>query len=339
MRTLDNQLRRSGLATVVFALLLMCTASGALAAIPSTADYRNATQPLITGRVLMVSEHDMVVSTEQGNEIPLTLDTRTMVPADLAQDMMVRVEFHFLDDGTRYAKRVIPIRSGQRVTRELAYSRERDDDEAEVRYAAAYAMAEPHPSRVASVTNQPLNRAITPTPSTDEYHVATRAMVVGRVISVTDHRIVIDTDQGQNVALEMDSRTLVPTDLQSGIGVRVEYRAIDNGDRLATRVVPIRYDRMHDGRFEEDVTYPQDDFDATPGVNASTAAYYGDGEGEDAYVAQASGADTDNDGDADDANPGSLPQTSSGEPLLVLLGLLAVGSGAALLLRRTSQVG
>ena len=335
MRTLDNQIRRSGLAPVVFAVLLMCTASGALAAIPSTADYRNATQPLITGRVLMVSEHDMVVSTEQGNEIPLTLDSRTMVPADLAQDMMVRVEFHFLDDGTRYAKRVIPIRSGQRVTRELAYSRERDDDEAEVRYAAAYAMAEPHPSRVASVTNQPLNRAITPIPSTDEYQVATQAMVVGRVISVTDHRIVVDTDQGQRVALEMDSRTLVPTDLQSGIGVRVEYRAIDNGDRLATRIVPIRYDRMHDGRFEEEITSPEEDFDATPGVNASTADYHG--EGEDAYVAQAT--DADHDGDADDANPGSLPKTSSGEPLLILLGLLAVGSGAALLLRRASQVG
>jgi LPXTG-motif cell wall-anchored protein len=328
------------MATMVLALLLICTASGALAAIPSTADDRNATQPLITGRVLMVSEHDMVVSTEQGNEVPLTLDTRTMVPADLSRDMMVRVEFHYLDDGTRYAKRIIPIRHGQRLTRELAYSRERDDDEAEVRYAAAYVSGEPRPSRVASVTNQRLDRAITPIPSTDEYHVATQAMVVGRVISVTDHRIVVDTDQHERVALEMDSRTLVPTDLRSGIGVRIEYRAVDNGARLATRVVPIRYDRMGQGLVEEEASSPQEDFDATS-IDASTAEYRGDADDDEAVVAQANDTENAGDGDrdADDVERGALPQTSSNEPLLVLLGLLALGTGAAVLLRRNSQLG
>ena len=335
MTTLDHHIRRSGLATMVFALLLISTAGVALAAIPSTTDDRNATQPLITGRVLMVSEHDMVVSTEQGNEVPLTLDSRTMLPADLAQDMMVRVEFHYLDDGTRYAKRVIPIRSGQRVTRDLAYSHERDDDEAEARYAAAYVSSEPRPSRVVSVTNQPLNRATTPIPNTDEYHVATSAMVVGRVVTVTDHRIIVDTDQHQRVPLEMDSRTLVPTDLQSGIGVRVEYRSIDNGDRLATRIVPIRYDRVDGGRMEEEVASPQEDFDATPDIDASTAEYHGDADADDAYVAQATDTEA-NDNDADDR---SLPRTSSNEPLLVLIGLLALGTGAAVLLRRTSEVG
>src|SRR4029450_13829494 len=97
---------------------------------------------------------------------------------------------------------------------------------------------EPRSVRVASVTHQRVDRAITPIPNTHDYQLATQAMVVGRVVTVTDHRIVVDTDKGQRVPLEMDSRTLVPTDLQSGIGVRVEYRSIDNGDRLATRVLP-----------------------------------------------------------------------------------------------------
>jgi LPXTG-motif cell wall-anchored protein len=325
---------------MIVSILLMSTAGAALAAIPSTADYRNATQPLITGRVLMVSEHDMVVSTEQGNEIPLTLDTRTMVPADLSRDMMVRVEFHYLNDGSRYAKRIIPIRHGQKLGRELAYSRERDDDETEMRYAAAYASGEPRPSRVVSVTNQRVDRAIVPIPSTDEYHVATQAMVVGRVVSVTDHKIVVDTDQRERVALEMDSRTLVPTDLQSGIGVRIEYRAVDNGARLATRVVPIRYDRADHGYIEEEVSGPQEDFDATPGVDASTAEYVGDADDDDAFVAQANGTEHAAEGDTDMTDTDrALPQTSSNEPLLVLLGLLALGTGAAMLLRRASQMG
>jgi LPXTG-motif cell wall-anchored protein len=317
-------------------LLLTLTASAALAAVPSTADYRNATTPMITGRVLMVSEHDMVVSTEQGNEVPLTLDTRTMLPADLAQDMMVRVEFHYLDDGTRYAKRVIPIRHGDRLTRELAYSQERDDDEAVARYAAAYAEPEhmAQASRVASVTNQPLGTALRPIPSTDDYQVATRAMVVGRVIAVTDHRIVVDTDQRQRVAVEMDSRTLVPTDLQSGIGVRIEYRAMDNGDRLATRIVPIRFERIEGGRLQQDLAYPSDqDYEEMPNIDAQTAEYQGHGE---VVADNQHHEEVENEAAGHEEN---LPRTSSSEPLLVLVGLLALGAGAAVMLRRTSQVG
>lgn len=336
MTTLVIQLRRGGLAMMVIALILIGTAGSALAAIPSTTDYRNATQPLITGRVLAVSEHDMVVSTEQGNEIPLTLDTRTMVPADLSTDMMVRVEFHFLDDGTRYAKRVIPIRSGQRVTRELAYSRERDDDEAEARYAAVYATAETRPVRAASATHLRVERAHETIPNTYEYELATRPMVVGRVVTVTDHRIVIDTDKGQRVPLEMDSRTLIPSDLQSGIGVRVDYRAIDNGDRLATRIVPIRYDRDSD-EYPQEVVYPEGSFDAEPGIDASTAEYQGEATDDDMYVAQVTDTGTETSDVEDDGR--TLPQTSSSEPLLVLLGLLALGTGAAVMLRRTSNVG
>ena len=345
MTALALLIRRSGLATTA-SLLLMLTAGSALAAIPGTADWRNATQPMITGRVVQLSEHGVVVATEQGGEAPLTMDSNTMLPADLSQDMMVRIEFHYRDDGTRLAKRIIPIRHGQRITRELAYSQERDDDQVVARYAMAYAEPEPRPSRVASATNQPLGTPLRPIPSTDEYKVATTAMVVGRVIAATDHRVVIDTDQGQRVALEMDSRTLVPTDLQSGIGVRVEYTSLDNGAHLAKRIVPIRFDR-HEGEqvtMEQDLAYPTDE-ELQQMPDAQTAEYedQGDDSDHDAMMAADVG---DHDADADhddqmaaDEDEGALPTTSSQEPLLVLLGLLALGTGAAFMLRRHSHVG
>src|SRR2546428_7460625 len=65
-------------------------------------------------------------------------------------------------------------------------------------------------------------------------------MLAGRVAMVNDYRIVVDTDQGHAVAVEMDSRTLIPTDLQSGMGVRVEYKTLEDGTKLATRVTPLR---------------------------------------------------------------------------------------------------
>src|SRR5206468_9229414 len=115
-----------------------------------------------------------------------------------------------------------------------------------------------------------------PIPGTEGYVLATQAMIVGEVVTVSDHRIVVETDQGQRVALEMDSRTLVPTDLESGLGVRIEYRAMDNGAKLAKRVVPTRLESLE----SRQLAYPPPDEDEDMGppqepsrVNASAAAY------------------------------------------------------------------
>jgi hypothetical protein len=108
---------------VVSILALMVLAGSALAAIPSTTDYLLATQPLISGKVASVNDHMMVVDTDQGGHVTLAVDSKTMVPTDLAPGMAMRVEFKAMPDGHLYARRVTPIRSGVSTGRELAYAR------------------------------------------------------------------------------------------------------------------------------------------------------------------------------------------------------------------------
>ena len=323
---------RWSLMAVTPGLLLMLTAVGALGAIPSPSDYRNATQPMITGTAALVNEHQLLVSTEQGEDVLLSLDSRTMVPADLSAGMMMRVEFNYLEDGSRYAKRIIPIRSGHRTDRELAYSREVHDDAADVQFASTGhdQVIATRSSGAATVTNRPEGAPLEAVPATDAYIVATQPMIAGRVARVNDHMIAIDTDQGHRVALEMDSRTLVPTDLQSGMGVRVEYRTMENGTRLANRIVPIWDYEMNERElanvemeYTEDAVVAQNEPSAsstTPATSEETAEQ---------------GAPVSSDRDEDRR----LPHTASQLPLVALLGLLALGAAGALMMNRRLRVG
>lgn len=315
-------------------LLLSCTAGAALAAIPSTTDHRNASTPMITGTAMLVNEHQLLVETEQGEEVLLSLDSRTMVPADLAQGMMMRVEFKYLEDGSRLAERVIPIREGQKTTRELAYSNERVNGEETAQYASTNQPEEryeTHASTAASVTNQSLGTPLRPIPSTDAYKVATEPMLAGHVAMVNDHKIVVDTDQGHSVPVEMDSRTLIPTDLQSGMGVRVEYRSMENGTKLATRIVPLRdYEgserEMASNEYEEN-----GENEAMPASNVETSSTTAANETEET---------TGNDQMANNENGEQrLPQTASNQPLVALLGLASLAAAGALAARRHFRVG
>jgi hypothetical protein len=108
---------------VVSVLALMVLAGSALAAIPSTTDYLLATQPMISGKVATVNDRAMTVDTDQGGQVTLAMDSKTMVPTDLAPGMAMRVEFKAMPDGHLYARRVIPIRGGMNTGRELAYAR------------------------------------------------------------------------------------------------------------------------------------------------------------------------------------------------------------------------
>lgn len=105
----------------VFAVMVL--AGTALAAIPSTTEYLLATQPLISGTVASVNDHILVVDTDQGGRVTLAVDSKTMVPTDLAPGMVMRVEFKAMPDGHLYARRVTPIRDGMSTGRELAYTR------------------------------------------------------------------------------------------------------------------------------------------------------------------------------------------------------------------------
>ena len=97
-----------------------------MAAVPSTTDYLLATQPMISGKVISVNDHQMVMSTDKGEQVTLAVDSRTMVPTDLGPGMIARVEFKVTEDGRYIARRVIPIREGVSRDRELAYARVHD---------------------------------------------------------------------------------------------------------------------------------------------------------------------------------------------------------------------
>jgi len=306
--------------------ILALTGGGALAAIPSTSDYLYSTQPMISGTILWVNEHQLCVQTEQGEEVLLALDSRSMVPVDLAPGMVMRAEFHMMDDGRRYARRIVPIRGGMSTTRGLAYSQERASDVVMAEYASTSDGVggendASHASSALSSSNQPLGTSLAATPSTHAYQVAMQPMIVGQVVAVNDHRIIVDTDQGQRVALEMDSRTIVPTSLASDMTVRVDYKAMDSGPKYAKRIT------------------------VTKGAASTPREFsYVDAPARQETVAQNVVADApmamsepQSMPEAMDGEPESLPQTASTQPLIALLGFLALGASGALMMGRRRQ--
>ncbi len=185
-------------------------------------------------------------------------------------------------------------------------------------------------SPTGSVTNQPLGTPLKPVPSTQAYRIATEPALAGRVGMVNDHHIVVDTDQGHSVPVEMDSRTLIPSDLQSGMGVRVEYKTLEDGTKLATRVTPL-----------QGVAVPEREM-ATSSTSASqeeaVPASYNGGTTANGQMAQ---SQTDNESQEHNANTNGnpdndrrLPKTASNEPLIATLGLLSLAAAGALAMRR-----
>src|SRR5262249_46317750 len=183
-------------------------------------------------------------ATEQGDEVLPTTDSHSVVPADMTEEMRVRIQFHYVNDGSRHVDRVIPIRGGQKTTRELAYSREVDEDrdaDEGVRYAAMEgARVEAHHDRDFTHDGRLRVTSSRTIPATHGYELATRPMIAGPVDAVNDQRIVVETESGP-VTVQMDSHTLVPSTLHSGMGVRVEYQQMENGDFVARRVTEDRF--------------------------------------------------------------------------------------------------
>jgi LPXTG-motif cell wall-anchored protein len=317
--------RINGAIACTIALLTM-RAGGAQAAIPSTSSYLYSTQPMISGTVLWVNEHQLAVATEQGEDILLALDSHSMVPVDLAPGMVMRAEFHVMDDGRRYARRIVPIRGGMSATRELAYSQERASDPVVAEYASTSdgEGGENDPSQASSAlssTNQPLETSLAATPSTHAYQVAMQPMIVGRVVTVNDHRIVVDTDQGQRVALEMDSRTLIPTNLASDMTVSIDYKAMENGPKYARRITLTRNAPASSSAFSyESAPEPQEE--VAQNAVAETQMVMS----EPASMSEATSGE-----------PESLPQTAGTQPLIALLGFLALGAAGALAIGRRRQ--
>ena len=144
--------------------------------------------------------------------------------------------------------------------------------------------------------------ALAAIPSTTDYLLATQPMISGKVASVNDHMMVVDTDQGGHVTLAVDSKTMVPTDLAPGMAMRVEFKAMPDGHLYARRIVPIR-GGMSSGR---ELAYAR--------TGGHAMAQYASMEG--------------------GAGNRSLPQTAGVQPLIALLGLLALASAGVLAVSR-----
>jgi LPXTG-motif cell wall-anchored protein len=100
-----------------------------MSATPASADYQFSTHPMISGQVVSVNDHQLVVDTYQGQQVGLVMDSRTVVPGKVAPGTLVRAEFAPMKDGRYYAKRVSAIRSSV-ASREQAFAHTRDSDAA-----------------------------------------------------------------------------------------------------------------------------------------------------------------------------------------------------------------
>jgi hypothetical protein len=158
--------------------------------------------------------------------------------------------------------------------------------------------------------------AMAAVPSTTDYLLATQPMISGTVISANDRQMVMRTDKGEQVTLAVDSRTMVPTDLGPGMIARVEFKVTEDGRYIARRVIPIREGVSRDRELAYARVHDQ---------GMATASSSMSGGRRDHTMAAAS-------------MPGgaheSLPQTASPQPLVLLLGTLALGAAGALALAR-----
>jgi LPXTG-motif cell wall-anchored protein len=81
---------------------------------------------MVSGRVTAVNDHQLIVDTEQGHMVGLLMDSRTMIPGDVAPGTIVRAEFRMMQDGRPYATRVQSI-STSAADREQAYAHTSDE--------------------------------------------------------------------------------------------------------------------------------------------------------------------------------------------------------------------
>lgn len=327
------------LALGALALLVMLLIGTALAAAPATTAYHFSSHPMISGTVVSVNDHQMVVDTDQGEGVTLEVDSRTMAPRDLAPGMVMRAEFLALEDCRFYAQRIMPIRGGMSADRLQAYANTRDSREVLARSASAsggqrweesesLASAESPPQTVGEPSS---GTSMTAAPTSADYQFSTRPMISGRAVSVNDHWLVVVTDQGQPVGLVMDSHTMVPREIAPGTVVRAEFTQMKDGRYYAKRISQIGSgvvdrEQAYAHTRDSDLVVARNMSDcgsasAAPG-NTVTAAV----DERRAVVAEPLAAVAQSAPTAYVESPETLPQTASNQPLILLLALFALGS-------------
>src|SRR5262245_34641697 len=187
-------------------------------------------------------------------------------------------------------------------------------------------------------------------------------VIQGRVVAVSDVGMIVETDQGQRVQLMMDSRTMLPTDLDQGMEMKAEFKVLDNGSMYAKRVIPIRNDEQADRRLayahSNAAAYQAAvDRDDDGDVDATNASYSGEPSHENTLrsdanaqtqtttdqtnqtnsteSSNATNGDTQvNDTDTEHSPDHALPDTASHMPLAALLGIGLLGAGVVAWTRR-----
>ncbi len=324
--------------------LLALTLGTAQAAIPATTPHHFSSHPMISGTVVTVNDRAMVVNTDQGEQVTLQVDSRTMAPRDLAPGMVMRAEFLALEDCRFYVQRVMPIRGGMSTTRTQAYAHTSDSPETIERNASAFGgMRREYvvsSSRVGSRETGPQTMSdhspgavMTAGPATADNGFSTRPLLSGTVVSVNDHRIILNTDQGQQVALLMDSRTLVPGEIAPGSVMRADFSQMKDGRYYANRISRIgnavadreqAYAHTHDSELLLAQNTPDCGFVSIAAASPVTAAV------EPRPVVPTPEPIV----TSAPAPVAELPQTASHQPLLLLLGLLALGSAGVVTVLR-----
>lgn len=336
-----NRWTRRSLGAAAGTLALMAITLGTAAAqAPSTTAYFFSSHPMISGTVVSVNDHNMVVDTDQGEQVALEVDSRTMAPRDFAPGMVMRVEFRALEDCRLYAERIMPIRSGMSTDRQQAYANTREGGTAMPGSRAAYGGDNGY-RNWNQVTDHDADRREQPTGelypgpimsathSTRDFQFSNRPLLTGNVLSVTDHRMLVETDQGQQVALSMDSNTLLPRDVGPGSIVRAQFTVFKDGRYYAQRISRIghatadreqAYAHTRDNDFALASTPPDCGSMGTPNTTTSGIEPRREVVTREPVVAQYAEPPEPRE-ERDEA----LPQTASNQPLILLLGFGAIG--------------
>ena len=309
------------------------------AGVPSTTAHHFSSHPMIAGTVVTVNDRQMVVDTDQGQQVALELDSRTMAPRDLAPGMVMRAEFLALEDCRFYAQRIMPIRGGMSTNRFQAYANTHDSQESMAYNSTAmgdrrWGSSQSVASAGARVTTRQTigehspGAVMTAVPGTADNGFSTRPMVSGRVITVNDHRLVVATEQGQEIAMVMDSRTMVPAEIEPGSELRAEFRQLNDGRYYASRI-----SRIGSGTVSREQAYAHTlDSEILLAQNLPDCGFVN------SPIQSTVTSASEQHGLLPSERVATLPQTASRRPLLLLVSLLALGGAGAVTVVRGLKI-
>ena len=337
----------------VFALAMAMAIAPASASTPGTTAHHFSSHPMISGTIATVNDHQVIVNTDQGEQVTLDVDSRTLAPRDVAPGMVMRAEFVAQPDCHFYAERIMPIRTGMSLTRDQAYANTHDTQAVMERnatsrngsnrsdnLASTAAVTDTRETQTQTLREHSPGRVMTAVPATSDHVFSTRPMVSGRVVTANDHQLIVDTEQGQVVGLVMDSRTMVPGEVGPGSAVRAEFTPMKDGRFYATRVRTVGngvVDReqayAHTTDSELALAQSTTECGCMNSVthNTQSTVYVEHRDTVQVFVAQATPRRA-------EPNPPLLPQTASDQPWLLLLGVLALGTGGGVLLLRSQRI-